>query len=264
MHDLCKIPFGLREADNQYVDVADVPNGNECGCICPSCKTPLQARQGQIRQWYFAHNSRGTSELTQKECEYSFWVSVLAMAKELIRTGGALIVPAFTRFIEHDEVFITEEKSIDFLNPEIEKNGFDASCSFGKYSIGVIFTSPERKTREFNALRKEAGVLEISLSSAEKEFFSSSRIGCYKAILEGIIFSSVKNKRWLYHPRIEHYKNRYGEKLSEKPPFDIGLIVSGISKAKPGVYACKKCKIKWRGYSQCPDCHGHGDSLKNQ
>jgi len=31
------IPFGLRSEDQQYVDVADVPKGKQCGCICPSC-----------------------------------------------------------------------------------------------------------------------------------------------------------------------------------------------------------------------------------
>jgi len=51
------IPFGLRENDKAIVDVYEVKRGRECGCICPSCRTPLIARQGEEKVWHFAHAS---------------------------------------------------------------------------------------------------------------------------------------------------------------------------------------------------------------
>lgn len=33
----------------------EVPRGAACGCFCPECASPLIARQGDARQWHFAH-----------------------------------------------------------------------------------------------------------------------------------------------------------------------------------------------------------------
>ena len=42
--------------EGKLVHVDNVPNGKECGCICPACKKPLQAKNGgQVREHYFAH-----------------------------------------------------------------------------------------------------------------------------------------------------------------------------------------------------------------
>jgi competence CoiA-like predicted nuclease len=66
MGDLNKIPFGLRESDNALVDVSDVQNGKQCGCVCPSCHTPLEARQGDINAWHFAHASKNVYKQLNK------------------------------------------------------------------------------------------------------------------------------------------------------------------------------------------------------
>lgn len=63
-----RIPFGLRLVDQQFVDVADVPKGKQCGCICPSSRIPLIAQQGKVNRWHFAHASRNVDEVN-KECE---------------------------------------------------------------------------------------------------------------------------------------------------------------------------------------------------
>ncbi len=259
MNDLSKIPFGLRESDQQYVDVFDVNNGKQCGCICPSCKTPLQARQGDINKWHFAHLSRGTSSLTQNECEYSFWVSVLSMAKEILRKGGELSVPSYTKFLGHDEIFITDQKIVQLSNTEIESNQFDVYCNFGKYAIGIYFTSPEKQLQEIHAIDKKIGILEISISSAMEMFFSKTRNSDYKGILNAIILQGISNKQWIYHPKIEYYKARYGARITEKPPYDIDTVLGGIPHVKTSCYTCNRCKIKWRGINKCPDCHNRAN-----
>jgi len=259
--DLNKIPFGLRESDQQYVDIADVPNGNQSGCICPSCKTPLQARQGKIRNWYFAHSSKGVSDLTQNECEFSFWVSVLSMAKKVLNSEGTLSTPSYTRFIGFDELLIVDKNEVKIVNPKIEKNNFDAYCDFGKYSIGIVFSTPDKKYNDIKNSNKLTGILEISLREAINNFYSKDRSTDYKTILREIIFNNTTNKKWLYHPKIERYKERYGDKLVDAPPFNIGSVVAGLTSIKTRNYNCKNCNISWKGNDECPDCHGH-PSLK--
>lgn len=36
-------------------DISKVSNGLGCGCICGVCNTPLEARQGNVNIWHFAH-----------------------------------------------------------------------------------------------------------------------------------------------------------------------------------------------------------------
>jgi len=254
MDDVNRIPFGLRESDQVYIDVTDVPNGKQCGCICPSCGTPLQARQGKIRNWYFAHASRGVSDLTENECDYSFWVSVLSMAKEAIRNGGRLNTPGCSKFIGFDELIVVDPKEIDFDNPEIEKNNFDAFFNLGKYSIGVLFSTPEKPCREIHDPEKTTGILEISLAKSINLFYTVDRKFDYKTILKSLIFKEILNKKWIHHPKIESFKNRYGDRLTDLPPFDIQSIVRDISPIKQEIYQCNQCNIRWKGRRQCPDC----------
>ena len=83
-HRLNRIPFGLASDDGSLVDVENVPRGAKCGCVCPSCKTPLVARQGGEKEWHFAHASQRIYKRTKNECQYSFYVSVRLMARQLI------------------------------------------------------------------------------------------------------------------------------------------------------------------------------------
>ncbi|GAK86880.1 hypothetical protein JCM19238_4489 [Vibrio ponticus] len=88
------VPFGLRTQEQTFVDVADVVRGKHCGCICPSCHMPLIARQGEEKQWHFAHASRKV-EGTDKECDFSFFVSVRMMARQVIETGISIVLPEY-------------------------------------------------------------------------------------------------------------------------------------------------------------------------
>lgn len=51
-----KVPFGLDKATNRFVGIDEVKNGLACGCICPSCKMQLKARQGEGNEHHFAHH----------------------------------------------------------------------------------------------------------------------------------------------------------------------------------------------------------------
>ena len=84
------IPFGLRESDGAIIDVYAVQRG--CGCICPSCQTPLIARQGEEKVWHFAHASRNVYDRTVQECDFSFCVSVRFMARQLIGLPRGLLL----------------------------------------------------------------------------------------------------------------------------------------------------------------------------
>lgn len=73
-----KIPYALNQ-DGVLVHVDSVPNGNNCGCICPACRKPLQARNaGSIKMHHFAHQSG-------VECPNAYETVMHLLAKEKIQ-----------------------------------------------------------------------------------------------------------------------------------------------------------------------------------
>ena len=47
--------WAVNSEDSRMVHVREVKNGRECGCLCPICKSPLIAKQGDHKVWHFAH-----------------------------------------------------------------------------------------------------------------------------------------------------------------------------------------------------------------
>ena len=149
MNELSLIPFGLRLSDKQFVDASEVERGRRCNWICPSCKTPLIARQGEINEWHFAHVSKGVSKETENECEYSFWVSVTLMAKQVIKSAVSINLPSLVMYTsDAKKVSITEQKEVLLNDVKIEQKvssiSVDAILKIGEYDIIVIFTAPHK------------------------------------------------------------------------------------------------------------------------
>ena len=65
--------------EGDLVHIDNVPNGNDCGCVCPACKKPLQARNaGLIREHHFAHQ-------VGVDCPTAYETSLHLLAKEKIQ-----------------------------------------------------------------------------------------------------------------------------------------------------------------------------------
>lgn len=135
------IPFGLRAKDQQFVDVADVPKGRKCGCICPSCHIPLIARQGRINRWHFAHASRKIEDLEQG-CQYSFFVSVRAMAKQIIESGFQLSTPGCTLWVSERRYGIPFSEPFYVTKPDtITLSKVHKECLFEETMVDTPYRS---------------------------------------------------------------------------------------------------------------------------
>ena len=76
--------------EGNLVHIDSVPNGNDCGCICPACKKPLQAKNaGRIKKHHFAHQSG-------VDCPTAVETALHLLAKEKIQKA----------FYEQDEFYM--------------------------------------------------------------------------------------------------------------------------------------------------------------
>lgn len=220
MSDFNKIPFGLRESDNALVDVYDVPNGKQSGCVCPSCHTPLEARQGDINVWHFAHSSKKVYEKTKNECEYSFYLSVRLMARQLIGKQLKLSLPeckgtieyyeGVHRFTQWKEFSVSKEQDIILDDLEVENTfsgvAVDLIGTIGEFKFVVYLTHPERNVSDnlFNPTDSKCGVIRISLDLLPIQFKTAkSEDKTYHEILSDFLTNDRKSKMWIYHPRFE-------------------------------------------------------------
>jgi DNA-directed RNA polymerase subunit RPC12/RpoP len=222
--DLNLIPFGLRESDNLLVDISDVRRGRGCGCICPSCKTPLIARHGQINEWHFAHASRNVYSRTEEECTYSFFVSVRLMARQIVDELLEIKLPSLIDKIEeHNEILdldiatqfvVTDEKTVSIEDVskerEFSKVTVDILGKIKGYPFAIFFSHPGRTAPRglTNPTNPKSGVISISLDKVGLLFSSREKAkNSYKSTLLKYIQSDLPSKQWLFHPRYKRAKS---------------------------------------------------------
>lgn len=132
-----KVPFGFHKKTNRYMGIDDALNGLRCGCICPSCKMELMARQGDENEHHFAHH-----KLAEVECEYSYWVAVRSMAKQILSEKGIFV--DYSRIKTFASMPWTEKAVAITKGVSLEHNirhyQFDAKvdASFGPYYIHLL------------------------------------------------------------------------------------------------------------------------------
>lgn len=208
------VPFGLRIRDRSFVDISDVVRGKRCGCICPSCHTPLIARQGEEKQWHFAHATRKVDN-TDKECDFSFFVSVRMMARQVIETGIRIALPQYkctvarqAKGTQFKEKFLVAKQTTIELE-DVHKEAPFSNCIVdivGKvedFSFAIYFTHPNRPLpTELDASNnQQSGVLEIKLDDTH-HLFKDDSVGTRQLDrLKHFLQSALSSKSWVFHPR---------------------------------------------------------------
>lgn len=135
------IRFGLDTESGQLVDVGGVERRNACGCICPSCKTPLVARHGDEKEWHFAHRSQKIHNDTRKACEYSFVVSVWLMIRKLTNDGLNFIVPRLERTLSSFSEYSHDSTELGYLVTEeslLTLGGVQVGAEFSGVTVDVL------------------------------------------------------------------------------------------------------------------------------
>jgi hypothetical protein len=297
MSNFSRIPFGIRKTDGLVVDVHEVSNGRACDCFCPSCKTPLIARQGSKKEWHFAHATMDTYESTKNSCEYSFFVSVVLMSKQVFTECRSLQVPeyklrlegtgTYSRLQYFTERTITPSRIIELdscqIDAKIDGIKADILARVKDAYLAIYLQHPEKSViaasnDDFHGLR--IGVLGIDLGLIPLVFNQSQcNNSGYKSLLEDFLFKRQQGKRWIYHPRQDKAilsaqtelkslcEKDDGHKISSQPcvvdPNNGRTLPIPVRNNQHQVqYECVICRIEWTGWSigenHCPKC---GESL---
>lgn len=257
------IPFALHEQSQRLVDVASVPKGRGCGCICPSCETPLTARQGQKKRWHFAHLSQGVDEHTQRECHYSLAVSIRLMIRQIARDGLSLMTPEKRGFVRKPHngrqatvqyrVSAPQAIQLERVEVETEFSGVkvDVCAHVANTALAVFLWQSDRPVPEPLSEPQDpnCGVIAINVEQVPP-VLEEVDDGGYTRVLAAYLAESSEGRWWLYHPREPAVRQKALEELESltRPPNPVPM-------------ECVMCREQWEGESardrNCPRCNTH-------
>lgn len=282
------VPFGWSVERQSMVDVADVRRGKASGCTCPSCSAPLIARQGVQKQWHFAHASRKVYGQTEGDCEFSFFVSVRMMARQLVGDRIDINLPAFRDQVVSgglaERFTITEARTITLSGVQVETNfagvTVDVLGSVGDFSFALFLSHPGRAVPELLATPtdRRCGVVALDLTSTSKIFAASRDDNrSHAAALSEFLTRDTESKQWVFHPKHMALRAQAQARLEQRVRYHGGLRNHGFDEARAdtqgmtsantlpaprqGEFRCAVCNLVWLGphpgLSPCPRCQTH-------
>ena len=146
------------------VHIDSVPKGNDCGCICPNCKSRLCAKNGGLkREHHFAH-------LKGEDCGGGVEFALHKMAKDILLESKCVFLPqrADGRYggqIHFDSV------QVEFIDSETNLRP-DCIGYFGEKSLWIEFkwTHPvdEKKAEKIISAKKDC--IEINLNNCQLDY----------------------------------------------------------------------------------------------
>ena len=215
-------PFGLR--NNQIILIEDIDkseNGLRCGCVCPACKEPFEARMGDIRRHHFAHSGQGCDEIN------AYLTGLYMLLNEYLSSGQPLYLPPVIvsfelsayYYLTHDnisehtdlisasqdkdhEICLYESKTIRFTSSTIVKNSSGRPkaiiAEVNNRQLAIRITPPDTVCKLGVASRyQDYPTIEIDLSGAADMIQKSQK---------NTIFNYLMNNHsiyhWLYNPKI--------------------------------------------------------------
>lgn len=196
------LKYALEPATNKMMFVDRVPNGLKCGCICPSCKQTLSAKNGgKIREHHFAHHGDMT-------CAGARMTALHLLAQQIIEKEKRVMLPSYdgeyykkeSQEYSFDMVSLEENVKIDdtTLRPDCIGTHIDDKETEHKLWIEIFVTNDikEEGEKHKSIRRSKTACIEIDLSGLLKTDYSEESV-------TEIIINSDDKRKWICCPNYD-------------------------------------------------------------
>jgi hypothetical protein len=240
---------------------------------------PLVARQGDVKQWHFAHATRGNYRKVQDNCEFSFFVSVRMMARQVVKESLALDLPAYRDSIDSCPMLPSRSRTVEFTVTEarsIVLSEVEVDTSFSGVPVDIVgtiegftfvvyFVHPGREVpsalKAGNLADRKSGILAIDLGDVATLFASTRRERLpYAMLLEDFLSHHIESKHWVFHPRYERVREQVNRQISGSLESELAKEAS-LGSVRQGKFQCVMCGLSWAsvnlGQPNCPKCQSH-------
>ncbi|PKH86886.1 putative zinc ribbon protein [Colwellia sp. Bg11-28] len=270
------IPFAYLASTQELVDVADVPSGKDCQCVCPSCKIPLIAKKGMVKEWHFAHDSQFIDKEQTEPCDFSWAVAVKMMIKQLLMDGTEISLPDYHMELPsigykstNQKVLITKPSRVKYSNPTLKEYGCDIILEVGGKKLGLIFFMSKKNTMDEQTIDPHlVGLIGVDINGFAYDE-TGKAINHLRAYLKLSIESHVRSKSWLYHARqrsviekeLQRQRTLKNLELSRDARLGRNKALDTTVDKFQSSWFCVACKHSYQGenigLNPCPKCNSH-------
>lgn len=173
-------PYGL-DKNNNLVCVDDVPNGLDCGCVCPACKVDLIAKQGDERVHHFAHSCDDKSCLHIQETYFQ-------LTKQILENNKYIMLPEYD-IIKSEKIAIT---NITLQNLTYAANILPDIVVETEIGMQFYIRFKRKRGKDISFDRNNV-YLELDANNIKLNE------------LESFLLYSTENKNWLNNPFYDKY-----------------------------------------------------------
>lgn len=190
--------FALDTA-GRITSVDEVARGLDCECTCPCCGEKVLARQGEVREWHFAH-------VSGSECEGAAEGALHLAAKQLLLESRGIMMP---EFVIAKEAALADGRR---AQAEIRQEGFwldyvsaEAEVAYGDIRPDIILDLGDRQVFVEIAVThyvdqpKQALIDKMTIPAIEIDLGSIYREKWDWELLKEAIIDGCSNKKWLHH-----------------------------------------------------------------
>jgi hypothetical protein len=270
------IPFAYLASTHELIDVADVPSGKDCQCYCPSCKIPLIAKKGEIKEWHFAHDNKFIDKEQIEPCDFSWAVAVKMMLKQILIEGIEILLPDYHMELPSigykstsKQVLITKSSIAEYHNPTLKKYGCDIILEVEGNKLGLIFSLNKGNTKdELTIDHHLVGLIGIDINSFAYDE-TGKAINHLRAYLKLSIEGHIRGKYWVYHARqrgliekeLQRQRTLKNIKLSRETRQERKKTQITTVKKSQGSWFCVACNHSYQGgnigLNPCPKCNSY-------
>ena len=196
------------------VEVSEVERGLACGCVCPQCKRPLQANQGEQRI-YFSHDPSEKNI----NCEGALETALHRMAKQILSDTQHAIFPEFT-IKESLKISYTEYTDSEIVTTESDRlfEKVNQEVTLGDIRpdiLAFVDGSPviiEIAVTHFVDKAKRHKIRQLNLPAIEIDLSKVSRLPTKEELYKSVI-KEVKLKSWIFNPEPKGVREKLKERL---------------------------------------------------
>ncbi len=172
-----------KNSKGEWKYVRDVPNGIDCGCICPVCNEPLIAKHclNEGKMPHFAH-------VSGVECHGAQMSALHQRAQEIILEKKAVMAPE-DRAMKATMMFFVDvckedSKTWEGIRPDIVGETADGK----KWAIEIFYTNEVNDEKRDKILKNGVACFEINIKNQSFEQ------------LEDFLLNSCDDRYWINNP----------------------------------------------------------------
>lgn len=215
--------------EGRIKSVEEVARGLECNCTCPCCGERVLARQGEVREWHFAHASGA-------DCDGAAEGALHLAAKQVLLDGQGLMMPEAvtmkTATLADGRSAVGEARRpeywLDYLTAEAEVSYGsirpDIVLDVGGEKIFVEIAVTHYIDSEKREVLEEMRIptIEIDLASIEREKWNWG-------LLQDVVIENGLHKSWIYkqfNNELEREALEAGAVLASAIPKPVDTLIT--------------------------------------